>query len=745
MLVNEKEAAALDIDPSAGTQAIDVPGELLSGGKERIEFRIAGRGRYTYQCILGGFVPADKLKSRSNLWEVRRYYQPAPLERNGKPVPRGFGVVTGGYSSFRNPLTQLPVAKRGNVQLDVWRNNIPSNTPDEQLEYLVISEPIPCGATVVPDSVQGPFERYEISPGEITFFIGRRHGIGSIHYDLLGYLPGKYRAGPTALMDAYRPDDMRVSKTKDLQIVPIGVESGDEYRLTPQELFELGKIEFAAGNMEAAQKHLEELVGKWTLHANVYKEAIATLFDSYLATGVAERIVHYFEIVREKWPTENISFEKILKVGTAYDEMGEFERSYLVFRATIESSFSRESSVAGFLEQRGEFMRSVDVMRRLLQQYPPEAYIAAAEYAFAQRVYAKAPGASEDAKMREQKVNRVDLIQLAWRMLESFLTAHPDDPAADQAAFAAANTLLDIDAYEKAADACGRYAERYPDSDLLDAFWYVIGYCRFAMGAHEEALAMCRKVAEAKRIDERTGREKESDDKWRAIYILGQIHHSLGEAAAAIVEYRKVDDRFPDAKQSIDYFTRKSIELPEVTTVAPDKPVEIELKYRNIAECAAKVYRIDLMKFALMKRDLQGITQINLAGIRPYHEATIKLGDGKDYRDCAKPLELPLKEDGAYLVVCRGENLYASDLVLVTPLAVDVQEDAVSGQVRTTVKDSTKDSYLRDVHVKVIGSRNDDFVSGETDLRGVFVADGIEGTSTVIAQCRVVALRILPW
>jgi hypothetical protein len=38
------------------------------------------------------------------------------------------------------------------------------------------------------------------------------------------------------------------------------------------------------------------------------------------------------------------------------------------------------------------------------------------------------------------------------------------------------------------------------------------------------------------------------------------------------------------------------------------------------------------------------------------------------------------------------------------------------------------------VHVKVIGTRNGDFVSGETDLRGVFVADSIQGTSTVIAQ-----------
>jgi hypothetical protein len=65
---------------------------------------------------------------------------------------------------------------------------------------------------------------------------------------------------------------------------------------------------------------------------------------------------------------------------------------------------------------------------------------------------------------------------------------------------------------------------------------------------------------------------------------------------------------------------------------------------------------------------------------------------------------------------------------------VEVQEDQPSGRVRTTVKDVTKDSYVGDAHVKVIGSRNADFISGQSDLRGVFVANGIQGTSTVIAQ-----------
>jgi hypothetical protein len=110
------------------------------------------------------------------------------------------------------------------------------------------------------------------------------------------------------------------------------------------------------------------------------------------------------------------------------------------------------------------------------------------------------------------------------------------------------------------------------------------------------------------------------------------------------------------------------------------------------------------------------------------------LGDGHDYRDRTHKLALPLEEEGAYLVVCRGEDLHASGLVLVTPLVVEVQEDVASGRVRATVKEAGAEGFVPEVHVKVIGTRNSEFMSGETDLRGVFVADAIQGVSTVIAQ-----------
>lgn len=739
VFVNDLLAKELDITEETTTQTIDVPVKLLSpklaeGEKQRIRLELVGRGRFTYQCVLGGFVAGDKLKSTTKDWTVARYYEPAPLEFDGQAIPRGFDVLTGNYTHFRNDLSQLPVGQRGRVELEIDRHNYTGDTPAEQLEYLVVTEPIPAGATVVETSITGNHERFEVGPGSITFYIGSQRGGARISYEIHGYLPGSYRALPTQVRNAYRPDQMAVSTPKPLTVLPLGGKSADKYRLSPRELFEFGKRHFDKGNFEQAAPHLSEAFSAWNLAPDYYKEAVRMLLKVRLKTGPPAEVVKFFEIIVEKYPDLIIAFEDYSKIGDAYHKIGEYERAYLVYRTTVEASFQRESYVAGSLQSQGHFLRSVDLMSRLLREYPPEGYVASATYALAQRVYAKAPEAAADTRLREAKVNRVDLIRRALAMLDNFLTGYPDDPAADQASFSLANALLDLDAYQEAIDACNRYAVRFAESDYLDSYWYIIGYCHYARGEHKQALEMCHKVAEAKRLEKTTGRRVESPNKWQAIYILGQIHHSLGEAVAAIREYERVKDRFEDARQAILYFSRKEISLPEVTTFKPGDAVSVDLKFRNVAACDATVYKIDLLKFSLLRRSLGDITNINLSGIRPYHEAKIKLGDGQDYRDRTTKLEFPLKDEGAYLVVCRGDDLHASGLVLVTPLAVEVQEETDSGRVRATVRDRVKDKYVHDVHVKVIGSRNADFTSGETDLRGVFVADSIQGKSMVIAQ-----------
>ncbi|NND97519.1 MAG: tetratricopeptide repeat protein, partial [Pirellulaceae bacterium] len=732
--VNDRELKTLVIDPATdGSQRIEVPMDILHADKtQRIEFQLDGRATFSYSAVLTGFVDANKITSTTRQWTVSRRYEPAQRMFDGRPVPRGFQVVNGSYRSFTNPLTQLAVGDRGQVTLSPRRHQVTGRI-GEQYDYLVLTESIPPGCTVLDGSVSGAFERYEIEPGQITFHIGNRRYPGDIQYTLIGYIPGQFNTPQSILRSFYEPSQFAVSNIKALQVLESGKESVDEYRLTPDELYYLGEKEFAKDNFDAAHQHLTQLYDNWRLDNDKYKNAVNWLFSASLAKNNHGDSVKYFEVLKEKFPEVEISFEDILNVAKSYRELGEYERSYLVYRATVEGSFERESQVAGFLNARGEFVRSVQAMERILRDYPAESYVATATYALAQETYRRAPTASEDAKFRESGITRVHLIDGAIKMLDHFVTTWPEDPADDQASFALSTALLDLEKYESAIERSEKYAERYPKSRLLDSFWYIIGYSHFELEHPQEALKMCRKVAEATFPVAGSGGTRPADNRWEAIYIMGQIYHSLGQAADAIAQYAKVKERFADATEAIMFFNRQEISLDEVTTIEPDEDKVVELQFRNVSEAAIKVYRIDLMKFGLMQRNLDRITAINLAGIRPYHEETVNLGDGKDYRDRTTELSLPLNEEGAYLIVCRGDNLYASGLALVSPLTLSVEQDATSGRVRVSVKNATNDKFVSDVHVKVIGSANNDFNSGETDLRGLFIADDVQGTTTVIA------------
>ena len=140
------------------------------------------------------------------------------------------------------------------------------------------------------------------------------------------------------------------------------------------------------------------------------------------------------------------------------------------------------------------------------------------------------------------------------------------------------------------------------------------------------------------------------------------------------------------------------------------------------------------MQLYLTRRNLNGIAGIDLAGITPLVEKTVTLGDGADYGDKARSIDLPLTKDGAYLVMLRGDNLYASGIVLVSPIEIEVLEDEAEGRVRVTVRDVLTKDFLSKVQVKVIGSDNPQFISGEADLRGVFVAEGVRGVVTAVAR-----------
>jgi len=268
-----------------------------------------------------------------------------------------------------------------------------------------------------------------------------------------------------------------------------------------------------------------------------------------------------------------------------------------------------------------------------------------------------------------------------------------------------------------------RYAEKFADSAFSTSFQYMEALGWFWQRAYQPAIDSATVVA--------TG---DSRDRDFARYMLGQIYHAQGKPAEAIDWYNDVRTLYPDAAEAIEHFRHKSLALPEVSIFKPGEDVSITLDYRNLADASLQVYKVDLMKLYLREKNLSNITEVNLAGIAPQHIESFSLGDGKDYADRTRTAQLDLEDEGAYLVICRGDDLFTSGLVLITPLEIDVDEDATSGRVRVNVVDAVGDVRPADVHVKVVGSQNAVFESGDTDLRGIFVADGIQGTVTAIAR-----------
>ena len=363
-------------------------------------------------------------------------------------------------------------------------------------------------------------------------------------------------------------------------------------------------------------------------------------------------------------------------------------------------------------------------------------------------------------------MTRPALLAQSIKLTYLFLGIAPNDPISDEAGLALLGSYLELEDYPAVVRLARRFAETYAKSKFLDSFQYAEALGRFHLGEYDRALDVAKKISESTYKDA-SGVDQPSPNKWEAIYILGQIHDARQQPAEALSFYEKVVDRFSDAASAVKALKREKLEMPEVSVIhptrvadvaaggrvregggdgdvdrekerdraaddSPIKPASVKLDYRNIALADVKVYPVDLMRLYLTRRNLDAIAGIDLAGVAPLLETKLKLGDGKDYAEKNRSIELPLKTEGAYLVMVRGDNRYVSGVVLVSPLELEVLEEADAGRARVTVRDAHTKAPVPNALIKAIGSNNPAFVSGRTDLRGVFVAEGLHGSVTVV-------------
>ena len=762
--VNDHEAMRFEVDGNAESRVISVPlTHLNPAAPNRVHFDFEGRGSYGYAVTLTGFArdfKPDQDRNGKPFGVHRRVYWAPQPELDGKPLPAGFSVAVN-PQVYENTATQLALGGKITVSLEGWRDQ-PAGQPVWERDALVLEEHLPAGAQIVEGSINSSASSYETGAGMIRFYFSPDQWPNAT-YELHGYLPGGYRALPPALRSVYEPGRVHLGPEGTLTILDAGEPSTDSYKPTPDELYHRGKGLFDLGRVAESAAPLEALWGSYTLRDDIAKDAARMLLTASIQTYNPGKVVKYFEILKEKSPELVIPFADIKVVGRAYADIGEHERAYLVWRATAEASYLEDARVGAVLRQRGKSLEGLATLLDLWRDYPSTAAIRNDFFGLASLMGGLASEAGTDPSLRRQladaSVSRMELYAQQIRLIRMFLSLSPSDPVADEASLALVGAYLDLEEYPRVVTQAERYATLYPKSKFADSFVYTQALGQFHLGKYDEAIGLADRIAKAVYKDA-AGVDQPSPNKWQALYILGQIHDARHQPAEAVGYYRQVADRFTDAAGGVAELTRAELKLPEVAVVRPGAQAgvglrsipaavaevaaktepeaatasQVDLKFRNLTDVDVKVYAVDLMRLYLTRRNLDAIAGIDLAGIRPLLEKSIPLGGGKPFAEGAEAIDLPLEKEGAYLVMARGGNLYTSGIVLVSPLELEVLEEVDAGRVRVRVRDAVTGAYVPKAQVKVIGSDNPKFISGETDLRGVMVAEGVRGTATVVAR-----------
>lgn len=706
----------------------------LESDKLSVRLQLKGRSRPYFQAVLRAFTRDLSERHHKEFRVTRHLYEAEQPLYDGRRIQTGFSVIERAREGWQNEVSELERGGTTRVSLQMYYQTGQLREGDDS-PYLVMHVPLPAGTSVLPGSVEGRFERYLLRDHEIVVYLGQHKGTGWLNYKLIGAVPGNYRTLPVRVEDLADPSRFALGKPHELEILPRGRASTDDYKETPDELYYLGLAALENADEEMAFSLLSRLYDGFgsDLRDDMLATAAGKLLFLAIDRGTPNEVVRYFEVLKEKNPGLNIPFEKVLSVGRAYRSLEEYERALLIFRATIEESFGKDLKVAGTLDAQGEPSGSIAVLERLWLEFPDLPIVVETYLTLSDKLLTLAPRAHQVPGLVASGLGRSELTKAGIDLLQRFLTLYHVDPLAPEAGLNLVAAYLDLEDFETGVTLAQEMAGRFAKPRFQDAFRYSEAVAQWYMGKDDNAVRTLRGIAEAS-YQAPNGAMVQSENRDLALYILAQIHHARRKFTEAAEYYEQVSAVFPDARDVLAGFRAKQIALDEVTEVRPGKTAEVELRYRNIEEAELLVYRVDLMTLYLRERNLSEVTAVNLAGIAPTLRKQVPLKSSTGMREAEQVVRLKLDEAGAYLVICRGDELHTSGLVLVSDIELEVEEDLGGGRLRVQALDRKGDGFVRDVDVRVVGSGGGDFVTGRTDPRGMFVAEGVNGTATVIAR-----------
>lgn len=712
---NGAPVSTLRLGPDRDDTEVDLPRNCLRTGKNVLELRVDGSGAVLYQAAFSAWNPGPfGVERQAGPVFMSRHVDLLPALYRGEEIQRGFGALQAGTQPWNDDIADLPAGRRARVTIEVWAKK------DVLLPQLAVEERLPAGVELVEGSTgRGSFGMLQ-QGRRLAFFLPPGEGTRRISYDIEGVFSGQWRFGPLRAISLVRPEDELMVQEYALAVTAPGA-PGPNVRPTPDELLDRGSLAARFEEHPTVIETLEPLLAMTALREEYLGAVLGHLLFSSIALSDHERTLKYFELTKEKNPDFVIPFDKLAAIQHSYRAQKVFEGGVHLARGVADALFMRDVRQVGMLVNEEEVAEAIRLFDRFAGAYPASAQNALARYAFSQRLFSRADRLADGETL--PGFDRPGLLSAVSEQMSRYLAEHPEHPHASDAFLSLASAHLERGDFDESI-AWGRAGlARHPESDMAPAIRYFLAFAHFRQGHFDEALRLCQEVTKASEDD---------DNGAMATYIMAQIHHARGNIQRARELYQKIEGRFRDAAETLADFERERFTLPELINAPAGREVVLPLQLQNIRRVDLRAYPVDLPRLVRLKGSLEKFSDINLAGIQPVWSRTLEvpLSDGRLQSVEVRPA---LGPRGAFLVLARAGARVTHALVLRDSLQLDVIHNPSESRIRVTVRDS-RGRPIPGARVLLRGSESSRFLAGNTDLRGIFVADEVDGTVTVVGS-----------
>lgn len=741
--VNEGEVPYQKIRVAGGEVAGDaervvlLDGARLKTGENRIRIVKTGPGRLFYTMLASYVTEAEDIQPDGNLVKVDRryteYVSPVAAKEGKKEIEPGWTIVRPDARPKEDRAATIERAGSG----DKFRVRIVLDAR-EPLSYVIVEDPLPAGVEVVEGQETGPFDRAERHDTKEVFFLSNvPAGKTELTYLVQAVHPGEYHALPATAYPMYEPAIHGRSGENRVTVVP---ESGVIGRpatpegVTPDEIYGLAVRDFREERLEAARKGLETLLASFKLLDEYQTDCQAMLMRANFALGDHRKAVEAYERLVELNPRRGPKDrEERRKLAVAYFEIGEFERALALLRGVVDEHFSLEAEVAETYRAIERSLRAEEYTTSVVRSYPDSNLVVETAWKNALGYLEMKRPATVDAPSLPGAIDAGLMLPEALEAFRAFLSHHPESPLADEADRMIVTVLNRMELRDAAAEEARRFLRRYQDSVHLDDVYYYLTETLFSQGDFEQALETGKTILERKfRTDPGDRRLVESPFVPHVTWLFAKIHHVKGDLGQAVELYRRVADRFEDARDALEFLTKEELSIPDAVSFAAGEKATPAVRRKNLESLELRIYPVDLMLLLALKKDLRDADDVDLGGIAPASTVRREFAGGRDYRWHEE--EIPLGLDapkGVYLVVARSGELSASSLVVVSDLDVTIQR--VGPTVRVWAVDRKTHQPVGNVFVKI--SDGDEIrAQGFTDARGIFETRGLTGAVVVVAE-----------